>query len=223
MIKPFPLFLQKLSVQVRCGILFACLCAISFFFLDQFFADRLYPLLSTDYVVPIHLISYLISPIYPLLFGSIFLILWLARVKHGKMRLLFEVTTAQFIGGGATSLLKVLVGRARPLAFSAQESPLHPFDNLVHSFPSGHTMAAFTLATTLSFFYPRFGVLFFASALTLSLSRVLLLHHYLSDLFGTALLAILLARFIHEKLKKSYPYPMLTDINLGEKDDSLCK
>jgi membrane-associated phospholipid phosphatase len=54
--------------------------------------------------------------------------------------------------------------------------------------PSGHTTTAFALAFSLSFLYPRLRPLWFAYALVLAASRVMVDAHYLSDVCAGALL-----------------------------------
>jgi len=86
---------------------------------------------------------------------------------------------------------KFLIGRRRPrdefqhgfygfrfLAFSTQHD----------SFPSGHALTIFCVATVLTAVAPSFAPLWFAFASWLALTRALLTAHYFSDvLFGAAL------------------------------------
>jgi undecaprenyl-diphosphatase len=56
------------------------------------------------------------------------------------------------------------------------------------SFPSGHTITAFSIAVTLSAFYPNLeGALFFM-ACSIAVSRIVLGMHFLSDVIAGALL-----------------------------------
>jgi undecaprenyl-diphosphatase len=58
------------------------------------------------------------------------------------------------------------------------------------SFPSGHTMTAFSIALVVSFFYPSLeGVLFFL-ALSIAVSRVVLGMHFLSDVLAGVVLGV---------------------------------
>ena len=56
------------------------------------------------------------------------------------------------------------------------------------SFPSGHTMTAFSIALVISFYYPGFeGTLYFLAA-SIAVSRVILGMHFLSDVLAGAVL-----------------------------------
>jgi undecaprenyl-diphosphatase len=87
--------------------------------------------------------------------------------------------------------LKRAFGRKRPCALEPHcWATLLPPDQF--SFPSGHTITAFSVAVSLGSFYPPLlpGLLF--CALSVALSRILLGMHFLSDVVaGGALGAIL--------------------------------
>jgi undecaprenyl-diphosphatase len=87
--------------------------------------------------------------------------------------------------------IKKLINRRRPCEIAqCSWSTLLPPDQF--SFPSGHTMTAFSVAVPLSLFYPSLqaGLLF--CAISIALSRILLGLHFLSDvLVGSALGALI--------------------------------
>jgi len=83
--------------------------------------------------------------------------------------------------------LKKLSHRPRP----CQVQP-HCWANILppdqFSFPSGHTMTAFSIALVVSFFYPTLeGPLYFL-AVSIALSRIVLGMHFLSDVLAGAVL-----------------------------------
>jgi len=60
------------------------------------------------------------------------------------------------------------------------------------SFPSGHTMTAFSIALVVSYFYPSLeGALFFL-ALSIAVSRIVLGMHFLSDVLAGVLMGVAL-------------------------------
>jgi undecaprenyl-diphosphatase len=83
--------------------------------------------------------------------------------------------------------IKKLAGRKRPCEIGQNcWATLLPPDQF--SFPSGHSMTAFSVAVPLSLFYPSLeaGLLF--CAISIALSRIVLGLHFLSDiLVGSAL------------------------------------
>lgn len=81
-------------------------------------------------------------------------------------------------------ILKVSLSRARPeLLFSNNLYGLYWFkmDYLYWSLPSGHAITITALSAGLGVLLPRFYSLFLLIALLVATSRVLLYHHYLSD------------------------------------------
>jgi len=87
--------------------------------------------------------------------------------------------------------LKHLSHRVRPCQFEPHcWSKVLPPDKF--SFPSGHTMTAFSIALVLSYFYPGMeGTLFFF-ALSIAFSRIVLGMHFLSDVLAGIILGVAL-------------------------------
>ena len=84
-------------------------------------------------------------------------------------------------------LLKHLIKRPRPAyALESLSAFIQPADRF--SFPSGHTAAAFVMATLLCVFYPPVMALALGLAVMVGLSRVLLGVHYPSDILAGATL-----------------------------------
>lgn len=89
-------------------------------------------------------------------------------------------------------VLKKAFKRIRPsdLLVSAHIQPSDKF-----SLPSGHTAAAFLMATVVSYFYPSFSVLAYSWASLIGLSRVLLGVHFPTDIIAGATLGFMSAWF----------------------------
>jgi undecaprenyl-diphosphatase len=83
--------------------------------------------------------------------------------------------------------IKKLAGRKRPCEIGQNcWATLLPPDQF--SFPSGHSMTAFSVAVPLSLFYPSLEVGLLFCAVSIALSRIVLGLHFLSDIVvGSAL------------------------------------
>jgi undecaprenyl-diphosphatase len=85
--------------------------------------------------------------------------------------------------------LKRLAGRRRPCHFEAHcWAKLLPPDQF--SFPSGHSITAFAVATSLGLFYPEWMVGLLFCAASVAVSRILLGMHFLSDVVAGSLLGV---------------------------------
>ena len=88
------------------------------------------------------------------------------------------------LSNAVCGVLKVSLGRARPdLWLNHHEYGFSWFqmDKLHMSFPSGHTTTIMSLVFGLSVLFPRYWAAFIFAGVLVTLSRVLLLQHYLSD------------------------------------------
>ena len=86
-------------------------------------------------------------------------------------------------------ILKPLVGRDRPCDLSVPEDMLLACLS-DHSFPSGHTAAAFAAATALFLCHKKAGLFALCLAFLMGFSRLYLFVHYPSDVIAGALLGI---------------------------------
>lgn len=87
-------------------------------------------------------------------------------------------------------ILKPWVGRERPCDLTVPEDMLLACLS-DHSFPSGHTAAAFAAVVALLFCHPKAGMVALMLALLMGFSRLYLFVHYPSDVIAGALLGIL--------------------------------
>src|SRR6266481_1929228 len=85
--------------------------------------------------------------------------------------------------------LKKLSHRLRPCQIEPHcWSKILPPDKF--SFPSGHTMTAFSIALVLSYFYHGMEVPVFFFAASIAISRIVLGMHFLSDVLAGAILGV---------------------------------
>jgi Membrane-associated phospholipid phosphatase len=129
-----------------------------------------------------------------------------------------------FVGVGLPSLISTLVkrviGRARPLHFDAlgpyDFSPFHT-DASFASFPSGHATTVGALAMVLSIVAPKYRTFFLAAALVIGGTRIAIGAHYPSDVAGGLLFGAAVAYFVARLaaahglmfLDKASPWPEL--------------
>jgi undecaprenyl-diphosphatase len=100
------------------------------------------------------------------------------------------------VGVGLFTSLKKLSGRKRPCEIEPHcWATLLPPDRF--SFPSGHSITAFSVAIALSEFYPALLPALLFCALSIAVSRILLGMHFLSDVVAGAVLGTGLAVASH--------------------------
>ena len=109
-----------------------------------------------------------------------------------SMRILFLFISIS-ASGLISILIKWLVGRYRP---NMLENGFFGFNFFgvgyeLTSFPSGHAITAFSLATAVSILFPRAGIPAFIVAVSIGISRILITAHYLSDVIAGASIGIL--------------------------------
>jgi membrane-associated phospholipid phosphatase len=155
----------------------------------------------------------------PALWGILLVILFM--LLHRPIvaaKILFVVFTCE-ITGLAALILRILMGRTRPMAQAPQGFygvwhdghwiiGQHDFS----SFPSGHSATAVGLAAAAWMVHQGWGAVAALFALAVMWSRIALQAHHLSDVVASAVLAIPLAVLLHKKL---YPSVELQFKNMG--------
>jgi undecaprenyl-diphosphatase len=95
--------------------------------------------------------------------------------------------SAALVGVMVFKLLKRLSRRPRPCQYEPHcWSKVLPPDQF--SFPSGHTMTAFSIALVISYFYQGLEGPMYFLAISIAISRVVLGMHFLSDVLAGAVL-----------------------------------
>lgn len=104
-------------------------------------------------------------------------------------------------------IIKKAVGRIRPYEFNKAAKLIVGKERDL-SFPSGHAMACFALATSVFLKHKKAGVICYVAAVLMAFSRIYLYLHYPSDVLVGVILGIIsafAANFIVEKISKKYP------------------
>lgn len=107
-----------------------------------------------------------------------------------------EMVVALVISTGVAQILKRLISRSRPYWVSKNLNT-YGIDLRDYSFPSGHTTAAFTVATTFSLYFPKLAPLFVVMALLVAVSRTYLAVHYPTDVLAGMLIGIIVGYVVH--------------------------
>lgn len=122
--------------------------------------------------------------------GILWSMIGLAVILHGgsaSWPAFSAAAAAAALGIAAFEILKYGCRRRRPrLAQACGAAPPRPLDR--YSFPSGHTLTAFAVATPLIYAYPRIEPLLLFLAINIAASRVLLGLHFLTDVLAGTLL-----------------------------------
>jgi undecaprenyl-diphosphatase len=124
------------------------------------------------------------------LWVALALILW----RLGDARRFAAIAAGCLASGaglGIYVVLKRVTGRTRPCLVEPHNwAQVFPPDQ--YSFPSGHTMIAFAIATALSLFYPSLYPVLLPCAVLIGISRIALGMHFLSDAVAGAVMGSLL-------------------------------
>jgi membrane-associated phospholipid phosphatase len=110
---------------------------------------------------------------------------------------------AHAVAGGVNTVMKHLIGRGRPKFMHVDASTFFPFGGKGwDSFPSGHSMAAFAVATVLAVRFPRFRWPLMATALAVSVSRLFRSSHFLTDIIAGAVFGALIGAIVAHPWKE---------------------
>lgn len=119
------------------------------------------------------------------------LILWVidGRIKREQV---LHAILAFVLAWIIADIIKLLFPTVRPFLINGGQS-LVLFPEKNGAFPSGHTAAAFGLATTIWLHDRKVGLFYIILALVVGASRVLANVHYPVDILGGAVVGILMA------------------------------
>jgi membrane-associated phospholipid phosphatase len=117
------------------------------------------------------------------------------KIQRLSANVFCSIMAAELIVG----VLKICVGRLRPVMFDALgRTGFDPFSlsDVWHSFPSGHAAAAFAALVSFGLAYPKVKPLTWALAAVSGLSRVCIGAHFPSDVIFAAFIGMFSADLI---------------------------
>jgi undecaprenyl-diphosphatase len=109
----------------------------------------------------------------------------------------WDTLIAHAVAGGVNTAIKHLVGRGRPKFMHTDVSTFLPFGGKGwDSFPSGHSMATFAVATVLAVRFPKARWIIIVTAVAVSISRLIRASHFLTDIVAGAALGVLIGAVV---------------------------
>ena len=104
---------------------------------------------------------------------------------------------------GLASLIRFFFHRPRPfLVFNIS----HLISNDEYSFPSGHTIFLFALATATYFFHKKLAYFLYISGFLVGFARVVAGAHYPSDIVGGIVLGVFTGIIMYKSLGKCFTF-----------------
>ena len=144
---------------------------------------------------------YKITDLGGAIYTSLFLFI-LILLGNQKMKYIgFEALTSLTISQGIVYLLKKALSRERPYKI-IEHLNTFGIDMKDYSFPSGHTTASFTIATTIALNMPRISIYIFVLAMIIGISRIYLGVHYPTDVAAGIFLGLSVSLLVHFYLLK---------------------
>jgi membrane-associated phospholipid phosphatase len=120
------------------------------------------------------------------------------KLKSKSVPYLFSIASSALM---AQVIKRICAPTLRPIEYYKQITEIYtvPFETMLHfnSFPSGHTSTAFASAIVLSYYFKNSivtSVLLFLACLV-AFTRVYLMQHFIHDVVGGMLLAMLISNF----------------------------
>ena len=200
------------------GLLTALICTLSYFYFDRA-AIEYFLAVDPEIIAAFKLLTEGGDSLYSLLIGGLAFLIGqqlLRREIIEKTRYWAErakiwggfLFTSVALSGLCTNLIKMLLGRARPVKLLTENLYGFQFFQVepkLTSFPSGHSDTAMATALVLWYLWPRSWPLGLLLAVGVMLSRVAVLKHFPSDTLAGAYLAVVTTYYIQRWFKRRYP------------------
>ena len=184
-------------------------CFIGFFFLDLIVAKYCASTFTNHNNIRSILkdISKLGIATFYLLFAAVCFVFFrfIKKKRLWSNRALFVFLSISF-SGILVLIVKFIFGRYRPRMYLEEQLYGFQFFQLkgkLTSFPSGHASTIVALMLALYFISPKYRVIYFIIAFVIVISRVLVCHHYLTDVVFGSYLAVVTTVCIKHFMEKS--------------------
>jgi len=140
-------------------------------------------------------IGYKLKNINTLKFRSVLQKIIVKTTKYNVFLIFYSI----FVAGAVTGVLKVLIGRARPVFFEALgQTGFVPGTNdwAFNSMPSGHTSASFAGLVMVGLLFPKYKWATWTLAILIGLSRIAMGAHFPSDVILGAFIGMAVADLV---------------------------
>jgi membrane-associated phospholipid phosphatase len=100
------------------------------------------------------------------------------------------------------TIIKITLARARPYQYFMHDTfgfQWFKLQGTFWSFPSGHTTAIMSVMFGLSILYPRHLFKFVFAGILISITRIILLKHFLSDVLAAYMLALIVVELVRRQ------------------------
>ncbi len=128
--------------------------------------------------------------------------LWLKHNEKGFIPYVEALIAVAISNGVVVPTIRLVYERVRPYV------ALHTTHNLLvdnaFSFPSGHTIFMFALATSIFFYDKKFGTVLYICAVLIGIGRIAAGVHYPSDIFAGAVFGIAISMLVYKIFGKAF-------------------
>ena len=114
----------------------------------------------------------------------------------------FYILLSILFACGFTKLLKIIIGRARPIFSDPTLFNMFSNSHEFHSMPSGHTAVGFAALVMIGMLFPKIKWATWTLAIMVGISRVYVGEHWASDVILGAFVGMICADFAKALLKK---------------------
>jgi undecaprenyl-diphosphatase len=140
--------------------------------------------------------------------AALFLFILLSNYSaRKKIRVFLVATISPLIATGIKYLIRFFYHRPRPF-YSLNVHRLISsgwfYSDKEWSFPSGHSLVFFAIATAVYKYNKKWGIGFFAAAILINICRIIVGVHYPSDIIAGAVIGIIVAEIIFYIAEKQY-------------------